>query len=158
MAIDRQGTGLAVLRICLGIFFLFEGVGKIGWFFDTSLLAGQLADWSKAVSPGSPSHWYLERIAIPGVAVFARLVPLGEIASGVAMVAGFWTPLFAFVAFFMALNFQFASGALFKYSFLTNGYGLPVLGSTLALAVGGVRLPWRIRSSGPQRAIKAKSS
>jgi hypothetical protein len=41
------------------------------------------------------------------------------------------------VAFFMALNFQFASGALSKYSFLTSGYGLPVLGSTLALALAG---------------------
>ena len=72
-------------------------------------------------------------------------MPLGEITSGAALVAGIWTPLFAFVAFFMALNFQFASGALFKYSILTSGYGLPVLGSTLALAVGGVRLPWSIR-------------
>ncbi len=139
MAIDRQGAGLAVLRICLGVFFIFEGVGKIRWFIDTSLLARQLADWSHAVAPGSSSHWYLERIAIPGVAIFARLVPLGEMASGVAMVAGFWTPLFAFVAFLMALNFQFASGELFKYSFLTNGYGLPVLGGTLALALAGSR-------------------
>ena len=45
----------------------------------------------------------------------------------------------------MALNFQIASGAVFKYSFLTSGYGLPVLGGTLALAIGGVRLPWSIR-------------
>jgi hypothetical protein len=37
----------------------------------------------------------------------------------------------------MALNFHVASGALFKYSFLTNGYGLPVLGSTLALVFAG---------------------
>ena len=58
----------------------------------------------------------------------------------------------------MALNFQFASGALFKYSILTSGYGLPVLGSTLALAVGGVRLPWSIGASAPPRAMKAKSS
>ena len=41
---------------------------------------------------------------------------------------GFWTPVFAFVAFFMVLNFSVASGLIFKYSFLTNGYGLPVLG------------------------------
>jgi hypothetical protein len=39
----------------------------------------------------------------------------------------------------MALNFHVASGALFQYSFLTNGYGLPVLGSTLALALAGSR-------------------
>ena len=90
--------------------------------------------------------------------MFARLVPLGEITCGVALIAGIWTPLFAFVAFFMALNFQFASGALFKYSFLTSGYGLPVLGATLALAIGGVRLPWSIVAARPPRAMKAKSS
>jgi uncharacterized membrane protein YphA (DoxX/SURF4 family) len=101
---------------------------------------------------------YLQRVAIPGVAIFARLVPLGELTSGIALVLGLWTPLFAFVAFFMALNFQFASGALFKYSFLTSGYGLPVLGSTLALAVGGVRLPWSIRGTRPVRAMTAPRS
>jgi uncharacterized membrane protein YphA (DoxX/SURF4 family) len=145
MAIDGRTTGLTVLRICIGVFFNFEGIGKLGWFTDTSLLAEQLRNWSQSVSSSSLSHMYLVRVAIPGVRIFARLVPLGEIVSGVALVAGFWTPLFAFVAFFMALNFQFASGALFKYSFLTSGYGLPVLGSTLALALSGLRprkLPW----------------
>ncbi len=158
MAIDRQGTGLALLRVCIGIFFIFEGIGKIRWFTDTSLLAGQLAGWSQAAPAGSWSHLYLERVAMPYSTTFARLVPLGEITSGAAMVAGFWTPFFALVAFVMALNFQFASGALFQYSILTSGYGPPVLGSTLALAVGGVRLPWSIRSSKPPRAIKTKSS
>ena len=156
MAMDRQGTGLSILRICIGIFFIFEGLGKIRWLTDTSLLASQLADWSQAVPAGSWSHQYLERVAMPYSTIFARLVPLGEITSGAAMVAGFWTPLFALVAFFMALNFQFASGALFKYSILTSGYGLPVLGSTLALTVGGVRLPWSIRSSGLPRAERSK--
>jgi uncharacterized membrane protein YphA (DoxX/SURF4 family) len=145
MAIDRQGSGLALLRICLGVFFVFEGLGKIRWFLDTSQLAGMFASWSQAATAGSVSHWYLERIAVPGLAVFARLVPVGEITSGLALVFGLWTPLFAFVAFFMALNFQIASGAVFKYSFLTSGYGLPVLGGTLALVLGGVRLPWSIR-------------
>jgi uncharacterized membrane protein YphA (DoxX/SURF4 family) len=158
MAIDRQGTGLAILRICIGIFFIFEGLGKIRWFTDPSILAGQLNGWLHAVPSGSLSQIYLQRIAIPGVAIFARLVPLGELSSGVAMVLGFWTPFFAFVAFFMALNFQFASGALFTYSFLTSGYGLPVLGSTLALAVGGVRLPWSIHGARPARATKAPRS
>ena len=158
MAIDRQGTGLAILRICIGVFFLFEGIGKIRWLTDTSQLAGQLTAWAQAVPAGSWSHLYLERLAIPHAALFARLVPLGEIISGAALLAGLWTPFFALVAFFMAFNFQFASGALFKYSALTSGYALPVLGATLALAVGGVRLPWSIRGSASPRAMKARSS
>jgi uncharacterized membrane protein YphA (DoxX/SURF4 family) len=137
MAVDRNATGIVILRMCIGIFFIFEGLGKIRWFADPSVLAAQLGTWSQAAPSGSISHWYLHRVAIPGVTVFARLVPLGEIVSGLAMVVGFWTPLFAFVAFFMALNFHVGSGTLFRYSFLTNGYGLPVLGSTLALALAG---------------------
>ena len=154
MAIDRQGTGLAVLRMCIGVFFIFEGFSKISWFADPSVLASQLNGWTHAVRAGSIPQMYLERVALPGAAIFARLVPLGELSSGFALIFGFWTPLFAFVAFFMALNFQIASGAIFKYSFLTNGYGLPVLGATLALAIGGVRLPWSIARGAPTRASK----
>ena len=145
MAFDRQGTGLTLLRIFIGVFFIFEGLGKIRWFVNTSQLAGMFSSWSQTAAPGSVSHWYLDHIALPGLSVFARLVPLGEITSGLALVLGFWTPFFAFVALFMALNFQIASGAVFKYGFLTSGYGLPVLGATLALVIGGVRLPWSIR-------------
>src|SRR4051812_35753090 len=116
MAIDRQGTGLAVLRICIGVFFLFEGLGKLRWFVNPSMLAEQLAGWTNSVPAGSAAAWYLHRVALPGAAVFARLVPLGEICSGLALILGLWTPLFAFVAFVMAFNFQFASGALVRYS------------------------------------------
>ena len=149
MAIDRTRLGLTILRISIGVFFIFEGLGKIRWLTNSSILAAQFADWLQTAPTGSIMQGYLQRIAVPGVAIFARLVPLGEFVSGVAMVAGFWTPLFAFVAFFMAFNFQFASGVMFKYSFLTNGYGLPVLGSTLALTFsGGSRKP---------KAFKAKA-
>ena len=158
MAIDRQGTGLAILRICIGVFFLFEGIGKIPWLTNTGPLRDQLAGWAQALPATSWSHLYLERVAMPYSAYFARAVPLGEMISGLALIAGFWTPFFAFIAFFMALNFQFASGALFKYSALTSGYALPVLGATLALLIGGVRLPWSIRGAAPARAMKAKSS
>jgi len=139
MAFDRQRTGLTILRVSIGAFFVFEGLRKIGWFTNASLLGDQLAGWSQAASAGSISQWYLQKIAVPGVAYFARLVPLGEMSSGLAMILGFWTPLAAFIAFFMALNFQIASGVIFTFGFLTNGYGLPVLGGTLALVFSGSR-------------------
>ena len=146
MAIDRQGTGLAVVRICIGAFFIAEGLGKLRWFIDASILGGQLTGWMQSAAPGSIAHSYLERFAMPYVGVFARIVPLGELASGLALVLGIWTPVFAFIAFFMALNFQIASGAMFRLSFFSSGYGLPVLGSTLGLTIGGVRLPWSVRA------------
>jgi uncharacterized membrane protein YphA (DoxX/SURF4 family) len=145
MAMDRQGTGLVVIRILIGVFFMFEGLSKLQWFMDPSILEKQLGGWHETAAAGSMVATYLERFAIPGLPVFARLVPIGEFGCGLALVVGFWTPVFAFLAFLMALNFQFASGALFKYSFMTSGYGLPVLGSTLGLTIGGVRLPWSLK-------------
>lgn len=145
MTIDRQGIGLAIMRMCFGVFFIFEGIGKSRWFADSSILSGRLHGWLDAVPASSASHWYLEHIAIPGVAVFARLVPLGELVTGAALLVGFHTSLFALLGFFMALNFQIASGTIFTMSFLTSGYGLPVLGPTLALTLGRGRLPLSIR-------------
>jgi uncharacterized membrane protein YphA (DoxX/SURF4 family) len=155
---DRRAAGLTVLRICIGIFFLFEGIGKIRWFANTALLSNQLNEWVSAVPSNSWSARYLARIAVPYASYFARLVPLGELTSGAALILGFWTPVFAFIAFFMALNFELASGVLFKYAWLTNPYGLPVLGATLALAIGGIRLPWSMRGGAPVRAAKATRS
>lgn len=142
---NRQAAGLSILRVAIGVFFLFEAVGKARWFVTSSILASQFASWSHSAAAGSISHWYLTRIAIPGTAIFARLVPIGELSCGLALIAGAWTRLFGLIAFFMALNFELASGVVFHYSFLTNPYGPPVLGATLALAVGGGRLPLSIR-------------
>jgi uncharacterized membrane protein YphA (DoxX/SURF4 family) len=145
MAIDRPRAGLTIVRICIGIFFIAEGLGKWRWFTDTSLLSHQLSSWLQAAPAGSLSRWYLEHVAMRGTAVFARLVPLGEISCGLAMLVGFWASAAALIAFFMALSFHVASGAIVHIAFLSNGYGLPVLGATLAVAVGGVRLPWSVR-------------
>jgi uncharacterized membrane protein YphA (DoxX/SURF4 family) len=141
MAVDRQGTGLTIVRVFLGVFFLFEGIGKLPWLANSSILAGRFSGWLAQAGAGSVSRWYLEHVAVPGTSVFARAVPLGELATGVALIAGYWTSLASLLAFLMVLNIHVASGALFTYGFLTNGYGLPVLGSTLGLAVGGGRLP-----------------
>ena len=122
------------MRVCLGVFFIFEGIAKLGWFTDPSILAATFQRWLTAPTTPAASRWYLEQIAIPGVRAFAWLVPLGELLSGVALVIGFHTGLFGFVALSMALNFHFASGAMFARAFLTNGYGLPELAPTLALA------------------------
>jgi uncharacterized membrane protein YphA (DoxX/SURF4 family) len=135
MAIDRQRLGVCILRVTIGLFFLFEGLSKWRWLANPSILGAQLSGWLHALDPASMSARYLERVAIPFVRTFARLVPLGEIGAGLALIVGVWTPVVAALAFVMVLNFHFASGALFKFSFLSNGYGLPVLGSTLALAL-----------------------
>jgi len=137
-------TALRVLTFFLGVFFIFEGLGKLAWITDSGLLNGVLQGWLKNAPP--TTRWYLETIAIPGVPMFARLVVIGELSAGAALLSGFWPRLVAAAAFLMVLNFHVASGAIFQYGFLTNGFGLPVLGGLLAIAIGGERLPASIKS------------
>ena len=142
MSSTSHARGLVLLRLFLGVFFLFEGINKLSWLLDSGPLAGQLSEMLKRTNP--INRWYVETICLPGAAVFARLVPLGELASGIAFLSGVYVRPAAMLAFLMVLNFHFASGALFRYQFLTNGYALPVLGGLLALAVGGSALPWNL--------------
>lgn len=137
-------TGLRVLSIALGVFFLFMGLDKIAWFGNPGLLAGQLREWLGNAPPAS--RWYLQAIAIPGAPVFAYLVLLGELAVGAALLAGFHVRLAAVAGLFMVLNFHFGMGVLLQYSYLWNAYGPPVLGSLLALAIGGAGLPFSLAS------------
>ena len=134
--------GLRVLSLIMGAFLIFMGLDKVGWLMDDAFLTGRLQEWLGAAPPAS--RWYLETVAIPGAPLFARLVPLGELAAGAALVCGFRVRLAATIALLMVMNFHFASDVLFHYSYLTNGYGLPVMGGLLGLAIGGARLPFSV--------------
>lgn len=140
---NKQAVGLTTLRIVLGVFFVFEAVNKLAWLADGGILATQLREWLTNALPSN--RWYLETVAIPGAPIFARIVMLGELALGLGLLAGMWTRAAALLGFLMVLNFHFASGRVFQYAFLTNGYGLPVLGGLLALAIGGSKLPWSLK-------------
>jgi uncharacterized membrane protein YphA (DoxX/SURF4 family) len=133
------GVGLRIVSLVMGLFLISMALSKLAWLTDSGILTAQLREWLDTAGPAS--RWYLETVAIPGAPVFARLVPLGELATGTALVCGFWVRLAATVALLMVLNFHFAADILFHYNYLINGYGPPVLGSLLALAIGGRRLP-----------------
>ena len=138
-----QAWGLTALRLCLGVFFLFEAISKLGWFASSAVLRSRLDEWVESVP--AVSRAYINNVCLPGVEVFARLVPLGELAVGIAFLVGGYTRIAAVVALLMVLNFHFASGIIFTYAYLTNGYGLPVLGGLLALAIGGAGLPLSVK-------------
>ena len=124
----------------LGIFLICMGYGKLGWAVDSSLLEDQLRAWWGPAP--TISKWYIDRVAMPGVPLFARLVLLGELSTGLALVVGYRPQLAALLALLMVLNFHFAMGLLFTSEYLTNGYALPVVGGLAALAVGARRLPF----------------
>jgi uncharacterized membrane protein YphA (DoxX/SURF4 family) len=138
-----QAWGLTALRLCLGVFFLFEAIGKLGWFASSAVLRSRLTEWAETVP--AISRAYITYICLPGAEVFARVVPIGEFSVALAFLLGGYTRLAAILALLMVLNFHFASGVMFEYSYLTNGYGPPVLGGLLALAIGGTSLPLSVR-------------
>ncbi len=142
MAWDRQGTALTVIRIAVGVFLVGQAAASARWLVDGSILNRQLVEWLHAAAPGSFLHSYLATVAIPGSAVFARLTPVAQFVCGASLVLGFETRIAALVAFLMALNGQFLSGALLRWGVVR---AMPLLGSTLGLALGGVRLPWSFR-------------
>jgi uncharacterized membrane protein YphA (DoxX/SURF4 family) len=140
---SNSAPALRLLALFLGIFFLAQGLNKLGWFVDTTQLSNRFPNWLRDAAPGV--RWYIETIAIPGAPLFARLVPLAELSTGVALVIGFWPRLFAAAAGVMVLNFHFALGAFYTGESLRDGALLPVVGGLLAIAIGGSRLPWSVR-------------
>ena len=136
----RAGAyGLRALALMLGVFFIFNAIDKLAWFADSSILAQRLEGWLQDAAPST--RWYIETVAVPGVPLFARLVPLAELSTGVALILGFWTRLVAVLAFLMVANLHVARGFIYEWEFLIDGTGLPVLGGLLALALGTSRLP-----------------
>ena len=133
---------LRLLALLLGVFFLFNGLDKLSWFLDSSILDERLDQWGASAAPAQ--IWYLETIAAPGVPLFARLVPLAELSTAAALILGFWTRLAAALALFMVANFHLARGLFFSNEILTDGVGFPVIGGLLALAIAGGRLPFSV--------------
>ena len=141
---NSPAGGLRAPSLVMGLFLVLMGYGKLAWFADSGYLTYQLEEWI-SFEPVPISRWYLEWVALPGAPLFARLVVLGELAAGAALLAGFRVRLAGGLALAMVVNFHFASGIMFTSGYLTNGYGPPVLGGLLALAIGGRRrLPYSV--------------
>ena len=131
-----QAAALVLLRVLLGVFMFFFGVDRASWLLDATPLATQLSSWLLDAPPAS--RWYLERI-IPGAPVFARVVPVGAMLGGLALVAGFWTRMAALLSLVVVLSLQLGAGSMFRYAYLGDASGLPLLGGLLALMIGGDR-------------------
>jgi uncharacterized membrane protein YphA (DoxX/SURF4 family) len=136
------GGALRILSAGLGVFLIFMGLDKIGFLTDSGILLQRLQEWRGMAGP--LASWYLDTVAIPGAPIFARLVVLAELAAGSALVLGLKVRLAATLALLMVINFHIAADVMFRYDYLINAYGLPVLGGLLALAVGGARLPFSV--------------
>ena len=131
-----------MLSVVLGIFLIAMGLGKLGWIADSGALEDQLRSWWGPAP--AISKFYIDWFAMPLRGVLAPLVLVGELTTGLALVAGYRPRIAALAALFMIFNFHFAMGLLFSSAYLTNGYALPVVGGLAALAVGARGLPYSL--------------
>jgi uncharacterized membrane protein YphA (DoxX/SURF4 family) len=131
-----QAAAFVLLRIAIGVFMFFFGLAKASWLLDATPFAAQLS--TSLVDAPPASRWYLERI-IPGAPVFARVIPLAAMLGGLALTAGVWARIAAAVSLVVVLNLQLAAGSMFRFAYLTDASGLPLVGSLLALIIGGER-------------------
>ena len=133
---------LRIMAILVGVFFAGMGLNKLTWIPDSGILAQKFEVFAKGAPPLVRS--YIEMVAVPGAPVFARLVPIAELATATALILGFWTRLAALLALFMILNFHFATASFFHWEFLRDGTGPPLIGALLALVIAGTNLPWTV--------------
>jgi uncharacterized membrane protein YphA (DoxX/SURF4 family) len=81
--------GAAVVRILTGVLFVAEGLSKITGDF----VRGGFAEPARRMAAVTFPFWkrFLEAVVLPHAAAFAWVVALGELAIGIALIAGFLT-------------------------------------------------------------------
>ena len=118
------GFALRALAVCIGVFFIALASAKIGWLTNGGPL---LEQFHRALPAARPEvRWYLETIAIPGAPLFARLVPLAELAAGIAfffsllclaIIQTLFIVLSLFVSEIFSSNFLSSSSLIFDFTF-----------------------------------------
>ena len=120
---------LRIVAFGLGVFFLAMSLNKIAWFGDPDVLAQRFQRWLPMASP------------------YARIVPVAEFCTAMAMLSGVFTNVAAGAALFMILNFHLATSAFSSPEFLRDGTGPPMIAALIALALAGRDLPFSARAS-----------
>jgi len=147
--LNTEKIGLLIVRVGLGIFFIFEGWDKLPWMTHPDMLSTILHRWAEMGVPSA--RWYIESILIPGVSVFARMVFLAEVGAGVALCLGLRTRPVAILTILMVLNIHIAHSSIFQYGFLSKGDGLPILCGLLAVAIAAKGIPFSLSALGNRK-------
>jgi len=106
-----QHWPILVLRIYAGLFFMWNGFGKLRRDDFADGMEGFLA--SQVDHSFEFYRSFIELVVIPNKLLFATLVSWGEFAVGTALILGLATRYAAATGAIMVLNFWFAKGAGF---------------------------------------------
>ncbi|MBM4165391.1 MAG: DoxX family protein [Ignavibacteria bacterium] len=122
-----------IIRLTVGIFFLYVGVQKInsGWLTSNERLNKSLYDYNDNAT--GIQNTYLDKLAIPFSSIWAPLIALGETALGVSLLIGLFTRTSTLMGLLMILNFHFANGNLFSADFFESSGAIVLCGTLLYL-------------------------
>jgi uncharacterized membrane protein YphA (DoxX/SURF4 family) len=124
---------ILLLRLAVAIFFLYLGYTKMsnGWLTSSDRLEKSLLSFERSAPP--TSRWYIEHVGLPGVGLWARLIPFGEAALGISLLLGLLVRLSTFIGILTVLNFHLTNGTLLSVGFLGNPWAILVIASLLVL-------------------------
>ncbi len=114
MIVQRSALSgwLLILRLYAGVFWLVHGLPKFlnpGMFMPPNGYMGQMLARASQTSTGF-YHDFLVNTVMPNIGLFAELVRLGEVLTGISLLLGFLTPLGGLAGCFLALNYLAAAG------------------------------------------------
>lgn len=133
---------ILILRLAVGIFFLYLGYTKIqsGWLLSSERLEKSLTNFEQ--NAPAVSKWYIAHVGKPGVNLWSKLIALGETALGVSLILGFLVRLSTLVGIIMVFNFHLANGTLFSLSFFGNPWASLVITTLLVLHMTRAGKKW----------------
>lgn len=122
---------VAFLRIAVGLFFLAQGLNKLEWYSSSEFLRTNLDRYSQ----NAPllTSWYQKHVAYPGIEVWSRMIPTGEMLIGAALMVGLLTQPTLIIAVVLVLNYHLANGNVFSTAFFSNPYALVLLSCLVVL-------------------------
>src|SRR3954462_10183798 len=115
---------LALLGIAAGFSPFPSGLPKRRGFVHPPL-DQRFLEWSQHPANGLVAKYLAFVSNHP--AILSRMVVMGELGLGLLLILGVVPPLASLLAFFMVLNFQFASGSMFSLAYLQGQSGLAYL-------------------------------
>lgn len=104
---DRQGLALGLVRIFIGVWFLWSGIPKLKSAYFNEQMGMMLGYFAEQGSVGF-YRGFLEWAA-GHAKVFAYLTAFGEVAIGVSLILGIFTSIALCAAVFLCLNYFFAT-------------------------------------------------
>ena len=114
---------LALFRIYTGAFWLMHGIPKFTHSADFMPPTGMMNGFiNNAITHTSgPYQWFLSFVVLPNAGIFAEVVRLGEVLTGLLLFFGLFTRVGALIGIALSLNYLTASGDLRHLSVMLSG-------------------------------------